>query len=522
PTVFDRAVWVHPATVRAITGLVVASTILLWAGRTDRILARLIGLAGVALFATGLWSLIRTRPRSRPAIGFAVVGLIAAAALVAAPVDSEILLSQLVGAALLAVAVRDTVRTVRTRSGADEPDHREARAWILLRSAAIAAAAAVLLLFPAEVFSALISLIALAWIAVSILVIIAVIDTGGQTREVAASRLVTEWLADRPKSVDDRRSLYAKILYEGPRTRLRVIRFFTLMGFASVIASMGVVTDSTAVVIGAMLIAPLMSPLMGIAISLVMGWPRRLARSAIIATAGIAFAISIGVVIGLIVPTVIDTATNTQILGRSTPTMLDLITALAAGAAGAYGLSRPDVSDSLPGVAIAISLVPPLTVVGIAYSQADWRAGNGALLLFLTNMLAIMVMGGLTFIATGVTPAIHAAENQSRVRTAMAGVAVLGAIVIGALLLNGAQLATDAFEQSSVEEEVETWLEDHPDHALVRWDRTEETFAVVVIGPTEDAPEAQALASALATRLEEAVTVDLRLVVQERSIASSE
>jgi len=162
-----------------------------------------------------------------------------------------------------------------------------------------------------------------------------------------------------------------------------------------------------------------MTPLMGMAISLVMGWPNRLTRSAVVAAAGILLAISIGLLLGWIAPTVIDTTTNGQILARSTPTILDMITAVAAGAAGAYGLSRPDVSDSLPGVAIAISLVPPLSVVGIAYSQSDWEAGSGALLLFATNMVAILIVGGITFVFTGVTPLARITENQHRVRTAV-------------------------------------------------------------------------------------------------------
>ena len=249
--------------------------------------------------------------------------------------------------------------------------------------------------------------------------------------------LVRAWLDARHKTADDRRTLYAKILYEGPDTRRRLARFLILMTFAAVIASMGVVTDSTAVVIGAMLIAPLMTPLMGTAISLIMGWPGRLRRSALVAGGGIVLAITVGVVIGLVAPTEIDTLANTQITARSNPTMLDLITALAAGAAGAYGLSRPDVSDALPGVAIAISLVPPLTVVGIAYSQGDVGSGNGALLLFTTNMLAILIMGGVTFILTGVTPLARLTDQQHRIQTWLGTVAVAAVAVVGLLALNG-------------------------------------------------------------------------------------
>ena len=177
-------------------------------------------------------------------------------------------------------------------------------------------------------------------------------------------------------------------------------------------------------------------------------------------------------------------------------------------------------SDSLPGVAIAISLVPPLTVVGIAWSQGDWGAGNGALLLFATNMLAIMVMGGLTFIATGVTPVRQMTENQHRVRTSLAAVAAFAALVIGSLLLNGAQLTADLFEQSSVDEAVETWLADHPEHRPVRIDLDGDTVLVTIVGPSVGAPTAASLAEALATTLERSVTADLRLIVEERSVAT--
>jgi uncharacterized hydrophobic protein (TIGR00271 family) len=300
------------------------------------------------------------------------------------------------------------------------------------------------------------------------------------------------------------------------------MRFFTLMGFASVIASMGVITDSTAVVIGAMLIAPLMTPLMGMAISLVMGWPTRLKRSALVASGGIVFAIGVGALIGLVVPAVIDTTTNSQILGRSSPTILDLIIALAAGAAGAYGLSRPDVSDSLPGVAISISLVPPLSVVGIAYSQGDWIAGNGALVLFMTNMLAILTMGGVTFILTGVAPLQRATQNQHRVRTSIGAITVFAVLVVGALLLNGAQIARNLFEQSSTEEVVNDWLDDYPMHSLFRVNLDGDTVTATIVGPSTGAPTAQSLATQLQNDLEDAVTVDLRLIVEERDIATSD
>jgi uncharacterized hydrophobic protein (TIGR00271 family) len=272
-----------------------------------------------------------------------------------------------------------------------------------------------------------------------------------------------------------------------------------------------------------MLIAPLMTPLMGMAISLVMGWPVRVARSTIIAVAGITLAIAIGVAVGLISPTAVDTATNSQILARTSPTILDLGIALAAGAAGAYGLSRPDVSDSLPGVAIAISLVPPLTVVGLTLSQGSFSQSSGALLLFLTNMIAILLMGGVVFVVTGVTPIQRLADNQHRVRTAFGAIGALGALVLGALLLNGAQVARDLAETDEVQEGAEAWLEPFPNHNLVEITTSADDVVIaIVLGPSEDPPTALGLAEELADRLDRPVQATVRLVVEERDTATAE
>jgi uncharacterized hydrophobic protein (TIGR00271 family) len=283
-----------------------------------------------------------------------------------------------------------------------------------------------------------------------------------------------------------------------------------------VIAAMGVITDSTAVVIGAMLIAPLMTPLMGTAISVVMGWPNRLARSASIVLFGVLLSISIGVILGVLAPTTIDPATNSQIIARATPTILDLIIAVAAGGAGAYGLSRPDVSDALPGVAIAIALVPPLSVVGISYSQGAWAAGNGALLLFVTNALAIIIVGGMTFVLTGVTPIRRVAENQQRVRTASASLVALGALVVAALSVNSGQIAANAFEIDEVRQTSIEWVDEAPRYDFAQSRIDGDLVTVVIIGPADGAPPAAGLRQRIVEELGRDVVVDLRLVVQER------
>lgn len=181
--------------------------------------------------------------------------------------------------------------------------------------------------------------------------------------------LAERFLRDDERSWDDRATLVAQLSFEGEDAGTRVARFLALMGFASVLASLGVVVDSTAIVIGAMLVAPLMTPLMATALSLAVGWPRRATRGVLVAAAGILLSVSVGALVGAAVPVRLVLDTNPQVLSRTEPSLIDFAVALAAGGAGGFALARKDVSDALPGVAVAISLVPPLTVVGLLSSR---------------------------------------------------------------------------------------------------------------------------------------------------------
>lgn len=512
-TRIDTKLLKSPVVLRSAAGIAIGLAMLTWPNRTDRILARLLGIA-LVWFAAGA---LRVGVRSRPRDWFTLLASAATVAvgvlLLVNPDRSTVFLGRLLGLTLIGWALHGTYKIFR--SSKTETGQRT-----LLGLAA--AVGLVLILQPVAVFGTIIAIGAIFSILVSMLMLIISLDarTTGTATYQGTAELIETWLRDRPKAVDARQTLYDKILYEGASTQTRVIRFFTLMGFAAVIASMGVITDSTAVVIGAMLVAPLMTPLMGMAISLVMGWPNRLTRSALIASGGIVFAIGIGALMGLIVPAIIDTSTNTQIVARTSPTILDLITAIAAGAAGAYGLSRPDVSDSLPGVAIAISLVPPLAVVGISYSQGDWVAGNGALLLFATNMIAILCVGGLTFILTGVTPIARAAENQHRVRTALGVTLTAAVLVFGGLLLNGAQVAENTLQQSTVESTIDEWLSESTEHRLVNAQIDGSTVTAVVVGPSTGMPSVQVLADQLSEQLDKTIMANISLVVEERLSAS--
>ncbi|HZE06846.1 MAG TPA: DUF389 domain-containing protein, partial [Solirubrobacteraceae bacterium] len=155
-----------------------------------------------------------------------------------------------------------------------------------------------------------------------------------------------------------------QLFFEEPGRSRRLSRFWLLLLLSGVIASAGVVSDSTATVIGAMIVAPLMTPILGIVAAVVFIDRTNLRRSILLVLTGAAAVVGLSWLFGLLVPYPVVAATNSQVASRISPRIVDLVAALATGAVGSVALARSDISDTLPGVAIAISLVPPLCVVG--------------------------------------------------------------------------------------------------------------------------------------------------------------
>ena len=180
--------------------------------------------------------------------------------------------------------------------------------------------------------------------------------------------------------------------------RAKQSAFWTMLTLAGVIATAGVLADSTATVIGAMIIAPLSTPIMGIALGIV---KRERVRAGRFVVMGAVVVVLIGVLATLLIPGAIDLDGNSQITGRTSPTILDLVAAVATGIAGAVGLARRDVAAVLPGVAISISLVPPLAVVGVCLGEGAVGMAMGALLLFVSNLVALVLAGTIIFAALG-------------------------------------------------------------------------------------------------------------------------
>lgn len=179
------------------------------------------------------------------------------------------------------------------------------------------------------------------------------------------------------------------------------VDFYLLISLASGIAYFGLQQSSSVVIIGAMLVAPLMSPMMAMGFGIVNGNLPLFWRGAISTLSGMGLAIGISALITYLFP--LKTVTE-EILARTNPNILDLFVALISGMAGAYALGRKEVSASLPGVAIAASLVPPLCVVGFGLGSFNFGIATRALILFTTNLGSIVLSGILVFWLLGFRP----------------------------------------------------------------------------------------------------------------------
>ncbi|MGF1672905.1 MAG: DUF389 domain-containing protein [Rivularia sp. (in: cyanobacteria)] len=199
------------------------------------------------------------------------------------------------------------------------------------------------------------------------------------------------WLAEKPMQIAGlNRSLW--------RGAVPSMSFYILLSLSGIIATLGLLANSAATIIGAMIVAPLMGPIIAIAYSMVAANQRLLKRSSftlvkgVLLTVGISFLIAKGVGIKTL---------GSEIAGRISPTLLDMGVALAAGAAGAYAKSRRSIADALPGVAIAVALVPPLSVVGIGLAINSQSVTIGSSLLFLANLTGIIFSGAIVFLSHG-------------------------------------------------------------------------------------------------------------------------
>ena len=173
------------------------------------------------------------------------------------------------------------------------------------------------------------------------------------------------------------------------------------MVLSTILACLGVFADSSPVIIGAMILAPLMAPIISLSMG-VLRQDRHLIRGSIITVLS-GMTVAYVFAIGLTFITPINNM-NAEITSRIKPNIIDLGIAVISGAAGAYAYSKESIAKTLAGVAIAVALVPPLAVSGIGLAWGELNVFFGALLLLLTNLTGMVLAAALTFLFTGYSP----------------------------------------------------------------------------------------------------------------------
>lgn len=264
------------------------------------------------------------------------------------------------------------------------------------------------------------------------------------------------WFSGPPS--DDALQAVDELLPEGEDFSPYLARFTMLIVLSAGIASFGLLANSAAVVIGAMLVAPLMTPITAAAAATVMARNRRLMRSLVVILFGTLGAIVVGFLTAVVANTEVTGASDlpSEVTARTFPGLLDLGIAITAGAAAGYILPRRSTTGALPGVGIAVALVPPLAAVGITAAVGARDQAANAFLLYLTNLAAIIFAASVMLIFAGFRP-----EGQGRSLVRRLGI-TLGAVLIVAIPLT---LHTQsALEDSSLRRSVA--------RSVVEWDET--------------------------------------------------
>ena len=232
--------------------------------------------------------------------------------------------------------------------------------------------------------------------------------------------------------------------------------FFLLVVLSAVIATLGLLTDSAAVIIGAMLVAPLMSPIIGIGLASLTGDARLFRDSGVALVRGAFLAILMAVLLAWVnrsLPFITLQELPAEVTSRTRPSPIDLTIALAGGMAAAFALAMPSISAALPGVAIATALMPPLCVIGIGIAMGRWDVAGGAGLLFLTNAVTIAFAAMLVFFALGFSPGRKSGRRAPRALFVSAGFTL---ILLVPLTLLSARFFHDASENRQINSVVGT------------------------------------------------------------------
>ena len=322
----------------------------------------------------------------------------------------------------------------------------------------------------------------------------------------------------------DRRRVIEGMFHEGDRFWDFASRFGTLMALSVCLATLGLTANSAAVIIGAMIVAPLMGPVLGVAASIVMGWPKRMVRQAVIVAVGAAGAIALAALLSALLPGEM-TSPPSELLARTEPNILDLAVAMAAGAVGAYTIVRREAAEAMAGAAIAVALVPPLATVGVSLEAGRFDMAAGAVLLVLANVVGVVFSGSMTFMAVGFVPGMAMSSLRRGWLPGMRWVAAAVILMVFPLQWNGPGVLAPPPEHTDVQEVVDAWSggTDSDVEVVEVVVAMEEGVAMVdvVVAAPGQLPDVDYLAADLAEELGRPVDLDLQHVASYSTKATA-
>lgn len=241
--------------------------------------------------------------------------------------------------------------------------------------------------------------------------------------------------------------------------------FMALICLSTAIASLGLLQNSVAVVIGAMLVAPLMTPLLGAGLALVQGNGPLMRSSVKAIVYGFLMAVVIGVCVGALGKPM--TGLTGEMLARGEPSLWDMGVGFLSGVAASYCIARPGLSSALAGVAIAAALVPPIATVGMSLALGEPGNARGAALLFGTNVVAIVLGAAVSFYGAGIRGrkgsgmALWVKRTIFGLAVCLAVLAVpLGSVIVGRVLENQ-QLRDGRAVSAELRDDIEAVLRIH-------------------------------------------------------------
>jgi uncharacterized hydrophobic protein (TIGR00271 family) len=320
---------------------------------------------------------------------------------------------------------------------------------------------------------------------------------------------------------EDEQAALDELIPEGDDFIPFMRRFAMLTALSAGIAAFGLLSNSAAVVIGAMLVAPLMGPITAAAAATVRAQNRRLVQSIAVIAFGMALAVFVGyltsAVAGFEIIGVADLPN--EVSSRTFPALLDLGVAITAGAAAGYISPRRSTTSALPGVGIAVALVPPLASVGILLELGLGAEAGNAMLLFLTNLAAIVFAASVMLLLAGFRPHEAAGHRSLRIRLTFTLLAVI--VVAVPLTRHTQSTLRDADLRRAVVQSVAEW-----DESVRLIELTADVgdgvgnVELIVSGPNEARP-AWRLADEIRAAFGGAVELELRYERDELHVVSA-